>query len=485
MLTQTELSPTTDVTFAITDTYPTQTPLGSGLGTFGGPNAHILVTGASSELLGGERPDPTQIAGLIGRIVPVRPARGGRNAWFYENHDFLNNGAYLTGPTLNPAPVNGGHYRELMPTNGADRAPFVIRYNDDDHLDSRTVRNNPWTLVHTNSVSLHREVARIEVPRLYVEVTWPAPAPGATDEEIDLILADEEAPPARTIENSTTNNTMGRAKVGEDGLVVLNPPLVPGVAYIAWDTADLGFRRISIVGYAETRHRETIQPVGYLSRNRDDSLPGTFTNDLYTNMINTSRGGAPQWVELGSLPHTENEDAESERVAEILALRRTEFNDFESLNDALNDLAEEQSWCGEYEETMSRIGMRSRRSSTPLTFQPGTPIQTVSNRHAYDIEVEVDFTRQTDYINSTIESALESSSNFNGSVSSITFSARTTMTINGVVADDDQSARDSIDLSQVENAMDEAGVEYDDIDDWNIEDVTEDDDFDWDNYEEE
>jgi hypothetical protein len=204
-------------------------------------------------------------------------------------------------------------------------------------------------------------------------------------------------------------------------------------------------------------------------------------SDMYARNVEPSVDGA-HWVKLALTAPDEATDAD-ERAQRLLELRETEFNRFEDLNDRLNVLARNQSWCGEYERTMEAIGMRHRRGSARMVFDPDGEPTIGQTRHAWQIEISVDFTGEIESVRSGLEGEIESAAYFNGSVSNVRFDASTSITISGIVADDEDSARDMIGSAEVENEMDNIGISYSDIDDWTINSVEEDTDYDWDDYE--
>jgi hypothetical protein len=132
---------------------------------------------------------------------------------------------------------------------------------------------------------------------------------------------------------------------------------------------------------------------------------------------------------------------------------------------------------------MEAIGMRHRRGSARMVFDPDGEPTIGQTRHAWQIEISVDFTGEIESVRSGLEGEIESAAYFNGSVSNVRFDASTSITISGIVADDEDSARDMIGSAEVENEMDNIGISYSDIDDWTINSVEEDTDYDWDDYE--
>jgi hypothetical protein len=220
------------------------------LDTSGDGNAYILVSGGAERIFNSQNVGFRPLD-LVGRIVRVRPSRPAGAQWYMsEEHNPLGTGgAYLTGARLNPEPRNGSLYQELraIGAGGDTVSPFILRYNDEAHVEDRAQLTNPWTIVWATD-NLRSEIGR---PRVMAPVGWveladpltPVLTGLASDEEIDSLLTDEVATPfapTEGIANLATGHTLGKGHVetegGHVGMVLLNPEREVGETYLTWYT---------------------------------------------------------------------------------------------------------------------------------------------------------------------------------------------------------------------------------------------------------
>lgn len=474
MLTETAHLAIANTVFPVTDSYVEVVPGANHVRSWTDPDTYILCTAASDPAYNGSSMTRAQIESeLVGRVLHVRNNQHG-NAWYYANG---HGGCYVDGPVLNPTPINGHHYRELFARN-EENAPFILRYNDDAHSNDRRDPRHAWTIVDS-PYQMTVGQGRVEDPSYWVEVNWPA---AQVDIEEIFETEDAEEPqaaeePPGTIINDVLTYTMGKAEAepGSD-VALLDPDRVVGEMYLTWHADSTSSRNITNVQqWADGNSGPGWVYVGHFTRAVDRDPVVRFTADLWGDGGDTDRSDF-HWAKLALEQHVPDAEVEAERVARLEQQLADEHEAFEDLNDALNDLARTQSWCGEYERTMAHIQMRGRNQDR---LELGDEIGT---RHAYDVDVSVEFDGEIDYVRSGLESALEAAADFSGSVSSVRFTATANITVYGIVADSEDEARDQIDRELIDQNM--GGIEYSEIIDWTIQDSREDEDFDWDSYDE-
>jgi hypothetical protein len=150
------------------------------------------------------------------------------------------------------------------------------------------------------------------------------------------------------------------------------------------------------------------------------------------------------------------------------------------LNDALNEMAEEQSWCSEYERTMQYIQMRDRRSGNRQPYDPGNPVAPVSRR-AWDMEYTVDISVEDDSPGYRIIDRLDSEYSVALQNVSLTFTASVSVTVTQVAATAEE-AEESVGSAEIEERLSEMFDGSFSMDDWTHNDTSENTDFDWDEW---
>lgn len=487
-----------NITYPIRHEFARTTPdlrgVDADLDQYGEANAHILVTGLASREFSSHNRD-FDYGVLVGRIMPVRPSRPEGEQWYLSADDNGGNGAYLTGARVSQTPVNGRVYQELRDMEGAAHAsPFLLRYNDEAHREDRAQPNNPWTIVWAQD-GLEHQVGhgRVTPPTAWVEVRWPlSPVTTglATDEDIDLILSDEVGvesivivPTLTGMGNTVEGHTLGKAVVETEGehagAVIVDPVRVPGDLYLTWFAGrdyydDHVFVQVALDG-------DVLTPVGYFNRGTDGRV---YYNDDPYSTPPVSRFGSNadmHWAKLALEVPEVAPDADARRTA-IIEEATVAHEAFEDLNDALNDLARYQSWCSEYERTMQFIGMRDRRNGTRGPFDVDN-VGAIGNteRHAWDVQYDVEVTITDDSLSYRVSNMLESEYGAS-SVSDLRFDATISVTINGIVAEDEDAAENMVSRSQIEDELDNMLEGEFEINDYSHSDTTEDTDFDWDEY---
>ena len=442
----------------------------------GAANTSILVTGMlpHSDRVGG---DHIRIEDVLGRVVPVRPNQF-RTGWYYnpgtiDADGHRQRGIYVTGPEINPAPRNGHFYAEIVPRWSSNLdVPFTLRWNDQDHASQRAYTGNPWTIVASHDSTAGNAVGqqRFVTPRLWVEVLDPADTPPTMETlDLDQIFSTDLAEPTPVVtgvDNTATGPTLGKAHVEEDGSVLLDPEPEIGGMYLTWYDGGTDWFTDHVMVHSYYGEFNTI---GYFHRGLDGEV-----RHVTDSWVSPSTRGTKHWAKLALTSAEPNTETEAARLATLQERLLSTHDNFEALNTRLNELADSEGWCSEYERVMETIGMRNRRQRDELPY--GGEIRT---DRAYNIEVNVDFAGEIDYPRGTLESAIERDGNFSGSVGTVTFNASTTVTLYGVIADDEDAARELIYTARIEEEFDNLGITYSEITDWSITDVDEDEDYDW------
>jgi hypothetical protein len=450
---------------------------------------HILVTGPANRMFTGQR-DDFRSSTLVGRIVRVRPSRPTGEQWYMsEDHNPLGTGgAYLTGARVNPNPRNGGLYQELRSIGGGPdvASPFVLRYNDDAHAEERAVRTNPWTIVWATE-NLRSEIGRqrVQPPTGWIELAsplTPVTTGLASDEDIDSLLTDEEVPapaPTEGIANLATGHTLGKGHVetegGHVGMVLLNPARTVGEMYLTWyPNRDYYNDHVFVQVY---HGGERFAPVGYFNRGRDGRV--YYTDDVFSVPPMPAGERNIQWAKLAMEVPDESPEATA-REAALVEQARASHEAFEDLNDALNEMAEEQSWCSEYERTMQYIQMRDRRSGNRQPYDPGNPLAT-TQRRAWDLEYTVDISVESDDPGYRVIDRLDSEYGVALQNVSLTFTASVSVTVTQVAATAEE-AEDMVGSPEIEERLSEMFDGSFSMDDWTHNDTSENTDFDWDEW---
>lgn len=385
----------------------------------------ILITEAMSP----ERPLP---ASMIGAVVTARSDQ--HNDW-HEYGQWLYKGALV-----NPAPENGKHYRMLE----ADGQGLLLRYNDEDHrADRNGSGESGWSIVAGPEGDwAFPNDSLAGAPMHYVEV----------DHDPNAVSVDRQ----ETIENADGWPTFGGAETTIEGDVLLKPEPVVGQKYLIWrDEADTTYvgTFVGTVGGAPTAQCEgrivnvNGETVGTGADHR------VLFNDAERNW---------KWAKAALVkpePETVDITAESQKLTTLRAQVTALQVEFETMNENLNETAEEKGWCPEYEEIVEPLGMTGRQRETD-----------------WDVEIRADITLEDDSPNSRVNSDLGSLIGMDFECESYEIKGSVTVTItrtarsggdasNGIESDDVRSAV----YNELSSHVDRSFT----IDDWNVIDTTE------------
>lgn len=366
----------------------------------------------------GTDPTPGQRARIEGRVFRIRPAVNRAHGWFVGTLG-LGNRFYAEATKLNPEPVVGHCYR--MISGGG----FLLRYEEDGRWGIvRGAGHNPWMAgdhLVTN-------------PTAYYEVADPdAAAPEVPDVRDNPL--DEERFHNRA---EVTNGHIQRVTEFEDGSF-----------YVGYDPD--GDRNKVFYG-VKLQGRDNLLHWGSYHTRWGSEIELPEYEELPANAVWAKALITPPYrsAAIDQAVVLANFTAETERL-------NTRWEEF---NDALNELAQEEGWCSEYERIMAELGMRSRRAG----------------RIRLEVDVVVDVNVTVDSPHYRINSAVEMTHSV--TPTDLSFNGQITVPVQFVLDrdndysegfDEDMDASDYISRDDIDAAVDER---IDDasftIEDWNI-----------------
>lgn len=338
-------------------------------------------------------------------------------------------GVRMYGAPVDTTPVDGRHYRVL----GA----FAVRYNDALNVDARNHADHPFSIVAGIGTAPwpipNDSILSLENTH-YVEVEWEA----STGRQEDGTAA---------VDNSDGGVILGLGKA-DDGVVALDPERVAGRQYLIWAGDGQPGDLVTLAtwlpgtGTAGGWHVE-----GRYLRSGDGAVL-RFSTDGYR----LPEGGTLHWAEL-ALADAEPADADAATAlrAELRRKLSAAESEWESFDEALNELATDKGWCEEFEEIVKPFGLSGRTSR-------------------YDVEVEVSFTLEDDSPSADMDERLSNQYGLTLESTSITIEAKATITLYGLTLRDPGSASDDISTSDVEDALDNqiSGISVSSVNDWTV-----------------
>lgn len=391
------------------------------------PYLHILVR---RTLHGTDTPASDEIPDRYrGRIISARRANTPGMQWI--GHGFFHDGA-----EVNPAPLHDHHYR-LITGNKA-----LVRY------DANTERwwlvkgegDTPWP-VEDDFYSM--------TPTAYIEVQYN----GALTNLDAVELASNETPGHPVLSAEQTARFNNKAVVNDDGRAVQVTEFEDYTLYVGYSADQFENVRGTLWFGMKMPGRDELLHWGrWQNLYGGSTLTPEFTDTRPDDMV---------WAK--AVVATPNAPAHSLITAQSLnTTTQNRIDGFEAFNDALNELARQQSWCGEYERVMGEIGMRSRRARKLRLY----------------VDVNVDLSAEVESPRYQIANTLESEFSVD-SVSNLRFDARVAVQVPFIVDrdddyddgyDDDLDADDYIDSSMVSDQVEAAvgGYLSYEVEDWSI-----------------
>lgn len=425
----------------------------------------LLVTRVSGMQQGTEPPDYAMP--WVGTVRMVRGANITHRGWVVPRPDHDPDGVSIRvfGAPVNPEMV-ADHYYMII---GAEFGPAaylgaVMQYRPGASIQYALVRHGDGRpLVNPDGWHDFSSFA-------YVEVQMPedaAPraedaAPSSIEELVesdDFGLLDDEEPVGIPTDIPRSDVPVhGRNYIPEDERVPFKPEPVLGNYYVVWWPENTTYPRVAV--YEEAGFIQ-VGRAGRWGYEADYAVtPLDMENAHWTHLIETP-----------TTPSTDSSDAE---VTRLNSETDRVVNEFEDMKDALDQMARDKGWCDEYEEVMKRGGMEGRAER----IRPPEP-----ERHAYQIEVRATFEWSGNPSSGSIDSAVAEWAEVDEvDVTDITLTGHKTFTLETLVAENEDVARNSITNSSVENELDIALCEFDcdRLVRFEIVSVTEDEEYDFD-----
>lgn len=400
-----------------------------------------------------------EIEDHVGTVRMVGPSYSSHRGWLHYHRTGELTRVY--GAPLNPEPVNGHHYRLL----DGNHPGYLLRYNDDDHRDDRGRRELPWTILETG-FGVDRPFFASDgfsnhtITSPYVEVhaaiaATPQPVVAETDTEATPWAAPVEAPVAvgnPTVLAHTDPRLHGLAERNLGGDVILNPEPVVGKMYLLMARTRGEYTRLAMW-----------TPEGFAISGLIDGYHD-FNRDRGNNFA--------QPADWDYVQFEMNQPSKADDPVSLVQYKRTlheEKVQYHSWQEALNELADEHDWCGEYESAVHRLGIMDRglRRSDEIPAVPdiddngdeiGVPEPTTLRR-LFEFDVNYDASFELESPSGRVDDALTYTMDITVSTSSMRFDGSGTVRVGPISAegtnleDMEREARDSIDSSMVEDAI--------------------------------
>lgn len=445
MLTAELITTTTDA--LLENKYEWPEPPAQPMPSYDGPRerVNILVYQLIGELHtdNPDIPDSARLA-LEGRVMSAFRSHTEGNGWHLGQW-------YASGAVLNPAPVDGHHYRVI------GEAGQLVKYiaPDGEHNNSgwNVVLDRsgaPW-LYGTNDYLTSN-------PGVYIEVEYSAePGPSTladafADGSLDDLLNTEEQTPGHPVVSTYPSIRFeDKAVTNQSGLVEQVTEFVDGTLYVGADPHD---NDRLFFGLKQAGEDEPLS-WGVWTRAWGGSFGApSLTERRPNNLI---------WAKaLVTTPQPVSAEEEATQLNLLRTLIEERRAGFEAFNDALNEMADKKDWCEEYERAVGRIGMRGRREKEPVRIR---------------IEVRVDLTMEMDHPRDYVTDRLESDTGVD-SITNLRFDAQTLVWIDvtmehntdydeGFDADD---LGEYVELSSVQDELEAqlSGSASWSVEDWNV-----------------
>lgn len=274
---------------------------------------------------------------LVGRVVQAK-ASANHNGYWYTDALGRGDRAYFTGPEVCPDPVDTHLYRVYM----QDRTSYLCYRN-----------GGRWDIVRGAGLEPHPYENDIlaEEPVLWYEVVDVT----ATETTADAGVSNEGTEPAAepAADLSVWLEAIGAGLVSNPPELVREGEWVDGEMYVNVNSDT--HSRHAIVAM-KAFGVDTPVPTGVFNIHYGYADPATRNTQI-------AAGEGSHWAKMRHNPptHPPMSIATQRRIVEKWNKDTTEMRrSFWKTNTALNELASEQAWCGEYERVMTRLEMRGR-----------------------------------------------------------------------------------------------------------------------------
>lgn len=366
------------------------------------------------------RTEHPRTADRIGTVARVIPAPSG-NGWLLPDGT-----GRLFGSVVCPARVNGSTY--YVKDMG------IMRYNDGDHVGDRHHPLHSWSILRRTDGSEwpvnNDSLDSLSEAAVWFEVTL----------DVSDVRQGETTPePAYFTGDSTLAGPLrGCAQPEEDGRILLNPEREFGTTYL--------------------RFADGYHPYPALWRDNGEGGEwvnnGQFTN-YYGNGVELESivrfvdERRTQWVKLKTRRRAEQVE-DNEALLDLQRQLRVEREEWEAMNEALNDMATDRGHCSDYDDIVTRVGMNPRQRK-------------------FDIEVEVDVEFTDDSVSGRLDERLASEYNLSSfDASEITVSGKVRVTFYELEGRDADAAGECIDTSEIEDKLDGDLPSGFSVNDWTI-----------------
>jgi len=327
-----------------------------------------------------------------------------------------------TGAVLNPEFIDGRHYI-ILDRDGVEL--WTVRYNDEDHRGDRNRPHCPLSVVAGRNGEQHyyeNDALSTDwtIPA-YFEVEYETAGRSAvTDPAAEEEPVTEPEPIRENVSAAEDGPCWGLAEENGQGHATVNPEPAEGGMYLLW-ADDAPHRHLAMrLGGSWSR-------VGYYEKSAWSNGSVTFTPS--SNPISFD---GMRWVAARLVPVV-SEQPEEGRPAKLSVEWAEAERAWSDLGEALVAMAEDKSWCPEYEEFATPLGLPERNL----------------NRD-WDVVGTADVSFTVDSPSSYIDERVASSLDLSGlSISTMTI----TGTVNFSIFVEDESedgARSYVDRSEIE-----------------------------------
>lgn len=287
---------------------------------------------------------------IIDEAIPYRD-------YFYKDDEDDNRGRFM-GSVINPTPENGATYRCFDMQNTALTRGFLLRYNDDDHVDDRNTAPYAWSIIGGAFGPHHNDSdALVETPSLYVKVTVGIPTAEAEPTLEELLSPASEVTPDPEPEPVDPNiaRFYGKGKLEEDGTLALNPTVTVGDQYMVHCASYSNMPYLAVATVAG--EIPSFYCLGYF---RDENA------EMRRDPLTLERSyWAMDWVKA-DLTKPRPEPVVDEAQKATLDARLMELREqYTQFRHDVNALASRCDWCPEYETIVENYGMTGRHGVDP------------------------------------------------------------------------------------------------------------------------
>jgi hypothetical protein len=234
-----------------------------------------------------------------------------------------------------------------------------------------------------------------------------------------------------------------------------NPDPIPGETYLIWTEHVDDDSPIFIATYCGNLEGEHLfATFAYVLQPGDEEVALDIRTTTSQHTIEDK-----VWVKarLGVVSLTQDQmDSSFNKVMELRRELATEEQWFSDFSEGLNELAEQHSWCGTYDEIVRAVGFPGREKD-------------------YWVEVEAQCTITDTNPSGRLDTLLEEHYGPSIVTSSVSFSGKITVKVTSITATTSDEAQNRVDRDDVKSALDELFSGDVELDDWEVKDSGEED----------